>query len=242
MNVRSVPSEPRAGQRGRPWYEGSVVLLLALSLAAPALPAGRWYESPAGYGLRLPPGFAADPTLPLGPSAAAAPAQERARIDAAFSDVAAGGHTSLLVSQVEGSLPEGSFAAGQLGTLVLDYLRDALGAPDPKLEWIDRVPTADGRVYELAGRFLLYGEERVVQMAFVPDGTRYFVVAASLPKARFADQGPQFEAALASFRLTHPARGRLERTELGALAGALLGLAVALFVRQRRSRSRSLGA
>ncbi|MHB8416486.1 MAG: hypothetical protein ACYDCL_00310 [Myxococcales bacterium] len=219
-------------------------MLLALALAAATqgaeLPAGRWFESAAGYGFRLPPGFAPDPALPVGASAAAGPAAEGSvsRIDAAFSDLAAGGHSSLFVSVVTGPLPEGSFAPEQLGSMLLDYLKDRLGT-EPRLEWVDRVPAADDQVVELAGRFTLFGEERVAQMAFIPDGGRHFIVGASLPKARFADQGPQIEAALASFRIDRPSRGRLPKAELGAIAGALLGLAVALGVRYRRHRARA---
>ncbi|HUB05753.1 MAG TPA: hypothetical protein VMB50_02070 [Myxococcales bacterium] len=213
-----------------------MVLLLTLAVAAPpALPPGRWFESSAGYGLRLPPGFAPDASLPTGPSGAAVPAPEGApsRIDAAFSDLAAGGHSSFFVSIVRGALPAGSFVPERLAATLLDHLRDALGA-DPRLEWVDRVPAGGQDVTELAARFTLYGEERVAQMAFVPDGPRYFVVGASLPKARFADQGPQVEAALASFRLANPSPGGLSKAELGALAGGLLGLAVALLVRFRK--------
>ncbi len=216
---------------------GKMAALLALALvAAPAeLPPGRWFESPAGYGLRLPPGFAPDPRLPTGWSAAAAPAtgDVPSRIDAAFSDVAAGGHSSLFVSIVVGAFPSGSFVPERLGAMLLDHLRDVVGE-EARLEWLDRVPAAGQQVVELAGRFTLYGEERVVQMAFIPDGARYFVVGASLPRTRFADQGPQVEAALASFRIDRPAGGRITSAAWGALGGALLGLAVALALRFRK--------
>jgi hypothetical protein len=209
--------------------------------ALPALP-GRWFESPAGYGFRLPPGFAPDPSLPSGVSAAAAPVLPDSngtppRLDAVFSDVAQDGGSSLFVAAVDAPLPEGSFVPERLASMALDYLKDELGS-DLKIEWVDRVPAAGDQVVELAGRFSLYGQERVAQVAFVPDGNRYFVVSASLPKDRFGNQGPQIEAALASFRFTGPRQSRLSEGELGAIAGAALGLGVALELRRRRNRQK----
>ncbi len=221
-----------------------VLPLLALLAATAPLPAlqGRWFESPAGYGFRLPPGFAADPSLPSGASAAAAPSvsgpnEAPPRLDAVFSNVAQDGGSSLFVAEVDAPLPEGSFVPERLASTALDYLKDELGS-DVKIEWVDRVPAADAQVVELAGRFTLYGQERVAQVAFVPDGSRYFVVSASLPKDRFGNQGPEIEAALASFRFSGPPRKRFSEAELGAIAGALLGLGVALEVRRRRARQK----
>jgi hypothetical protein len=218
---------------------GLLPLLLLTALATPALQ-GRWFESPAGYGFRLPPGFAVDSTLPGGVSAAAAPSLTDVlpRLDAVFSDVAQDGGSSLFVAEVGSPLPEGSFAPERLASTALDYLKDELGS-ELKIEWVDRVPTADDQVVELAGRFTLYGQERVAQLAFVPDGhKRYFVVSASLPKDRFGNQGPEIEASLASFRFTGPRPSRLSEAELGAIAGAVLGLGVALELRRRRARQK----
>jgi hypothetical protein len=135
-------------------------------------------------------------------------------------------------------LPEGSFVPERLASTALDYLKDELGA-ELKIEWVDRVPAGDAQVVELAGRFSLYGQERVAQIAFVPDGSdRYFVVSASLPKDRFGEQGPQVEAALASLRFVGPRHNRLSEAELGAIVGALLGLGVALELRRRRARKK----
>ena len=135
-------------------------------------------------------------------------------------------------------MPEGSFAPERLASTALDYLKDELGS-ELEIEWVDRVPTADDQVVELAGRFTLYGQERVAQLAFVPDGRkRYFVVSASLPKDRFGNQGPEIEASLASFRFTGPRQSRLSEAELGAIAGAILGLGVALELRRRRARQK----
>jgi hypothetical protein len=176
-------------------------------------------------------------------SAAAAPAPADApgsndtppRLDAVFSDVAQDGGSSLFVAEVDAPLPEGSFVPERLASMALDYLKDELGS-DLKIEWVDRVPAAGDQVVELAGRFSLYSQERVAQVAFVPDGPRYFVVSASLPKDRFGNQGPQIEAALASFRFSAPRHSRLSEAELGAIAGAVLGLGVALELRRRRNR------
>ena len=220
-------------------YDGQMRLLapLAALLALAPAPAG-WFESPAGYGLRPPPGFVLDAKLPTGRTGAAgpAPAGAVARVDAAFSDLAAGGSSSLFVSVVDAPLPATAAEPERLAALALDYAKELLDAK-LRLEWVDRVPSAGVKVVEVAGRLRVAGEERVAQFAFVPDGDRYLVLVASLPPARFADQGPEVEASLASLRLARPlARPAFSRAEIGALVGAGLGLAVALGFRRRRAR------
>ncbi len=219
-----------------PWYEPGVLAGLIGSLALTAAVQGKEFRSPAGFSLRLPPGFAVDESLPAGPSRAAAFATsgEEGRLEGTFSDLAAGGRSDIFVSEVPGPVVEGAFAEERLGAMALDQLQDQLGSR-VTLEWIDRVPAGDQKAVELAVRFSLDGEDRVAQIAFIPAGPRrHFVVAASLPSADFASHGPRIEAAIASFRLLTPRPPLLSGAEAGALAGGALGLAVALVARRRK--------
>lgn len=221
----------------------SLLSLVALLAAVPSAPSG-WFESPAGYGFRPPPGFQLDSSLPLGPTEAAGPAPSGVaeRVDAAFSDLAGGGRSSLFVSIVEAPLPMAPSEAERLAALAFDFTKARLGAP-LRIEWVDRVPAAGERVVEVAGRLSVSGEERVAQLAFVPAGERYLVVVASLPPDRFRDQGPQVEASLASLHLTKPpALSPGTRAGLGALIGAALGSALALGIQQRKWRARMDGS
>ncbi|MHB1845815.1 MAG: hypothetical protein ACYCWW_13390 [Deltaproteobacteria bacterium] len=217
--------------------------LLALLLAA----APHLFESAAGYGLDLPDGFALDARLPRGETGSAGPAGEAARatIDAAFSDVASGGHESLVVSQVFAPLPSGRDETTQLAALTLDWAERRLdGALE--LQWVDHLETRSGPGVEVALRLRSSSdgaspEDRALLVMFVPMGAGYLTFVASVPSGRFPVQGPRVEQAFRSVHLASPSPTRGANGWIGALIGALLGLGLVAFARRHGRLGRRAG-
>jgi hypothetical protein len=214
--------------------------ILAWVLVAAAPVGGLHYQSDAGYELTLPPGFALDPSLPTGETGAAGPVPEgaRARIDAAFGDPGQGGHSSIAIAVVDAPLGDRDQVPELIGPRTMAFVKAQLGT-DLKFEWFERVPFSGGRAAELAGRVNLDGVERVAQFAFVPAGSRHLILMASMPRERFATLGPQFEASLATLRLSPDKRAEgLFRAGVGPIAAGLLGLLVAVRLQSRRRARR----
>jgi hypothetical protein len=212
--------------------------LLAWVLLAAAPTSGLHYRSAAGYELKLPPGFALDPSLPTGETGAAGPVAEgvRARIDAAFSD--AEGRSSIVIAIAEAPLGDRDQAPELIGPRTMAFVKAQLGT-ELKFEWFERVPFAGGKAAELAGRMTLDGVERVAQFAFVPAGSRHLILMASMPRERFSSLGPQIEASLATVRLSPDKNAdSLFKAGVGPIAAALLGLLVAVRLQTRRRAKR----
>jgi hypothetical protein len=211
-----------------------MVAIFAWAILAAAPSAGPRYQSDAGFELTLPPGFASDPSLPVGDTRAAGPVaeNERARIDAAFTD--SGRRSSIVITVVDAPLDDRDQVPELIGPRTMAFVKAQLGT-DLKFEWFERVPFTGGRAAELAGRFTLDGAERVAQFAFVPAGSRHLILMASMPRDRFATLGPQFEASLATLRFApdKPSEG-LFRAGLAPIAAGLLGIFLAWRLQSRR--------
>jgi hypothetical protein len=206
------------------------------------------YRSPSGFELVLPEGFVPRPELPRGETGAAAPAPPgvRAGIEAAFQLKGTYGVSTLVLSIVDAPLDQGSGAPERLCALAMGFMKDQVDS-ELRLEWVDHIPTASGKVIELAGRFSLLGEDRVAQFAFIPLASRHLVIMASLPQAAFAVQGALIEASIATLRLEQQhSRGGVAGASwspggFGALLGAGLGTAIVLARAWRRRKTRPRG-
>jgi len=215
-----------------------MVAIFAWAVLAAVPPVGLRYQSDAGFELTLPPGFAIDPSLPVGDTGAAGPVAEgvRARIDAAFTDP--GRRSSIAVTVVAAPLDDREQVPELIGPRTIAFVKAQLGT-DLRFEWFERVPFAGGRASELAGRLTLDGAERVAQFAFVPAGSRHLILMASMPRDRFATLGPQFEAALATLRLSPDKHSdSLFRSGLAPIAAGLLGVFLAWRLQTRRRAKR----
>jgi hypothetical protein len=204
------------------------------------------YKSPSGFELVLPEGFGPQSELPRGETGAAAPAPPgvRAGIEAAFQLKGAYGVSTLVFSIVDAPLDQGSGAPERLCALAMGFMKDQVDS-ELRLDWVDHIPTASGKVIELAGRFSLMGEDRVAQFAFVPLGSRHLVIMASVPQPAFAVQGAMIESSIGTLKLQQPrSRGGVAGASwspggFGALLGAGLGTAIVLARAWRRRKARA---
>jgi hypothetical protein len=214
-----------------------------LSLCAAVIPAE--YRSPSGFGLVLPEGFTPQPDLPLGETGAAAPAPPgvRTRVEAVFERRGGEGVSSLVLSIVEAPLDQGTGAPERLCALAMAFVKDQLDS-ELRLDWVDHVPAAGGKVIELAGRFNLLGEDRVAQFAFVPMASRHLVVMASVPQAGFATLGNLIEGSLSTLKISRQrapagvAGASWSAGGAGASIGAAAGIAFVIARAWRRKVAR----
>jgi hypothetical protein len=186
------------------------------------------YQSPAGFRLVLPAGFARGTEFHSQPTAAAAPAIPGAHVllDSVFTDGAGPTASSIALALVDAPLVLDSGSPERVTALAIAYLRDELSS-ELHIEWVARVPAGSGEAMEVAGRAELDDQDRVAQFAFVPFGESQIVLTASLPSSRFAVLGPAIEKSLASLAFDQPiSKGADRRTALGAGVGALVGLLV----------------
>lgn len=217
------------------------MILVLLLVAAPAA----WSPGPrihlGGASLVLPAGWRPIHGERLGPTEAVdlfGPSRAPGRV--VLSAAAPKGQGSLFVAKVPGTLDVGGDTRDDLAVRAPDVLRRLWGV-DYRVLWADVVPMAGRKTLRLEGAIERGRTRWSVLVTLVPDGRIHWLVVyllpGSAPKARYR----AVARSLASFD-PGPAVGEggarpLSRGLVGAAAGGLVGLVLALGVRLRRQRS-----
>ncbi len=158
-----------------------------------------------------------------------------------LSAVGPAGQGSLFVARVPGRLEVTDDTKDTLAVHAPDTLRRLWGV-DYRVLWAEVVKVAGRPTLRLEGAVTRGGRRWSVLVALVPAGDHHFVLTwllpAGAPKARYR----AVDAALASFDPGRESGGRVGDRPISpglerALAGGLVGLLVALWVRRRRHRS-----
>jgi hypothetical protein len=179
----------------------------------------------AGARLLPPPGFEADPDLPRGPTAAAAPSLDLhapRRVEQALVD--RGQDRALVLARVEAPLEATEEVKDALAVVLAVHYRWAAGA-ETIISWANP-PHGSGRI-DMAATLAFGERRRALRLAFVPAGDHHFVLSLTGPPERPEELEPVMRAALEGF---HPDASGSGLAWRQAAIGIALGVTVLLVV------------